>query len=792
MRFFKSRPGLFMACAGLLLSSNTQSAWISAFGVPNVGQSYGSIDRLNSGGFVVNGVTDYSSNQVNWYARLDAQGQILWSKSLGNVHALVQGDGSVYLFEIQHDGNTIVSVSGTGQLNPATGDISNVVVEKNIQKTYAVGTERFYSRLDKDNIITGTVAQSPENDDAGVAKLDDQDNVVWSHRYDFGAGDNAPSLTKLANGYLLVFESSEYDPDTFVQYTSTILAKLNNDGTMVANSARVLTGSFDAELLADESVALVGTEDAVNLNVVKLDKQLNLVWGKRYTLTGSKGELEAYDYISEMSNGTLEIAATHKRLNEQDETIAQHPLQLRINPANGAIVEQVEFQVRTFDPSILNGSSFSYWLWGSTSDTQAENDQDGIIAELDGHLTPKWFRTLDGAKHDVTYATPFVNAPGYELTGNTTSWGAGGTNLLFGQLDKNGTVNGCTALHDVTPNLVDPGLVVADLTNPVSTLALADNGSFAVAVTNTEKQYSLTVTPADYPLQATPICSAADPNPTGAIGLSATELNFGNVQLKSKGTNQLTITNNGDGGLAISGISAPDLPFKKTSDNCSGKTLAAGASCTVEYQFSPTASGQATANVVISSNDPDHASQSFTLVGTGSNEVLSLQFTALSSSIIGASGELTITGQGFTAKKGKVLWGKKQATIVSWSGNAIILKTPKVKAGVYGLNVVTKTNGSVSVGQLTLSLPSISSADAEVVNGSKVYNIIGNYFGTGKPNPTVNLVLNNKSKALTVLPGYSNTLIRAKLTKKLKPGSYQLIVSNSAGKSTDSVTINIP
>ncbi len=68
----------------------------------------------------------------------------------------------------------------------------------------------------------------------------------------------------------------------------------------------------------------------------------------------------------------------------------------------------------------------------------------------------------------------------------------------------------------------------------------------------------------------------------------------------------------------------------------------------------------------------------------------------------------------------------------------------------------------------------------------------GMYFGTGKPNPTVNLVLNNKSKALTVLPGYSNTLIRAKLPKKLKPGSYQLIVSNSAGKSTDSVIINIP
>ena len=187
-----------------------------------------------------------------------------------------------------------------------------------------------------------------------------------------------------------------------------------------------------------------------------------------------------------------------------------------------------------------------------------------------------------------------------------------------------------------------------------------DNDSFAVTVTNTEKQYSLTVTPADYPLAATPICSAADANPTGAIGLSATELNFGNVQLKSKGNSQLTITNNGDGGLAISGIPAPDLPFKKTSDNCSGKTLAAGASCTVGYQFSPTVSGQATANVVISSNDPDHASQSFTLVGSDSNEVLSLQFTALSSSIIGAGGEPTIIGQGFTAKKGKVMYGKNR------------------------------------------------------------------------------------------------------------------------------------
>lgn len=792
MRFFKSRPGLLMACAGLLLSSNTQSAWISAFGVPNIGQAHGLIERVSSGGFLVNGTTDYSSNEVNWYARLDSQGQILWSKSLGKVHAMVRGDGSVYLFEIQYEGKTPVVVRGTGQLNLETGAISNVIINKNVTKKFTVGSDKFYSTLDKDNIITGTLSQNPENDDAGVAKLDDQNNVLWSHSYDFGAGDFSPALIKLSTGYLLIFESVEYDPETFAQTTTTILAKLNNDGSMVANSARQLSGSFDVEVLADESFALVATEDSYNLNVVKLNKQLNLLWGKRYTLADATDEIDSYDNLSELINGTLEIAATYKHLNGQKETIGQHPLQLRINPANGEIVKQAEFQVRAFDPSILQGSSPSYWLWESTADTQLEEDQDGIIAEFDSNLTAKWVKTLNGLKNDVTYVSPFVNAPGYRLTGHTNSWGVGSKNLLFGQLDKNGSVNGCSALHDVKPSVVDPGLVVTDLVNPVTALALKDNGSFAVDVVTNEKQYSLTVTPIDYPLQATPICSAADPNPTGAINLSTTQLSFGNVQLKSKATNQLTVTNNGDGGLTISAISLPSLPFKKTSDTCSGKTIAAGGSCVVGYQFSPTVSGQATANLVISSNDPDHGNQAFSLVGNGSNDVLPLQFTALSSSVIGAGGELTITGQGFTANKGKVLLGNKPATIISWLDNAIVLKLPKVKAGTYDLNVVTKSNGSVSAGQITLAVPTITSADAETVDGNTIYNITGNYFGTGKPNPKVSAVLNNKSKALTVLPGYTNTLIQAKLPKTLKPGSYQLIVTNSAGSSMDSITINIP
>lgn len=89
--------------------------------------------------------------------------------------------------------------------------------------------------------------------------------------------------------------------------------------------------------------------------------------------------------------------------------------------------------------------------------------------------------------------------------------------------------------------------------------------------------------------------------PTGSTGgvdtdiaISALEINFGNVPNgNTAGPISVTLTNTGSAAFGPINIfgGAPPTPAFNASQNCQGTTLAAGESCTVNYTFSPPASG---------------------------------------------------------------------------------------------------------------------------------------------------------------------------------------------------------
>src|SRR5207237_5966759 len=93
-------------------------------------------------------------------------------------------------------------------------------------------------------------------------------------------------------------------------------------------------------------------------------------------------------------------------------------------------------------------------------------------------------------------------------------------------------------------------------------------------------------------------------NPTPAVSLSPSSLNFSNqnvnttssaqtVTLKNSGTGALTISS-----IALSGTNAGD--FAQTNTCPSGSsTLAPGASCTISVTFTPTAPGSGSARLPI-------------------------------------------------------------------------------------------------------------------------------------------------------------------------------------------------
>ncbi len=123
---------------------------------------------------------------------------------------------------------------------------------------------------------------------------------------------------------------------------------------------------------------------------------------------------------------------------------------------------------------------------------------------------------------------------------------------------------------------------------------------------------------------ATSVFDGGGSTETREIVLSGS-LSFGNVVLGSSATRTLTITNNGDSTLNVTGISYPSAVF---SGNWSG-SIPAGGSQTVNVTFTPAAATTYSGNLTVNSD------------ATGGTSTLAVSGTGLSQTrIIGVSGSL--------------------------------------------------------------------------------------------------------------------------------------------------------
>jgi hypothetical protein len=108
---------------------------------------------------------------------------------------------------------------------------------------------------------------------------------------------------------------------------------------------------------------------------------------------------------------------------------------------------------------------------------------------------------------------------------------------------------------------------------------------------------------------------------TPDITVHPTFLYFGEVLQLETEMMDVTVTNVGDtDDLDIANIPTINLPFAKVVDNCSDKTLAVNASCTLTVSYTPDSVGIPDADTpLIPSNDPDEAQVQLQLEGIGAN-----------------------------------------------------------------------------------------------------------------------------------------------------------------------------
>jgi hypothetical protein len=105
------------------------------------------------------------------------------------------------------------------------------------------------------------------------------------------------------------------------------------------------------------------------------------------------------------------------------------------------------------------------------------------------------------------------------------------------------------------------------------------------------------------------------------ISVSPTSKNFGSLTVGSSSSPQtFTVSNVGSASLVIGTITVTGTnanQFSKQNDNCTGQTIAAGGSATLQIVFSPTSTGAKSATLSIPSNDPDEGTVTISLSGTG-------------------------------------------------------------------------------------------------------------------------------------------------------------------------------
>ena len=116
-------------------------------------------------------------------------------------------------------------------------------------------------------------------------------------------------------------------------------------------------------------------------------------------------------------------------------------------------------------------------------------------------------------------------------------------------------------------------------------------------------------------LIGTPVPADTLPN----ITASPSALTFNNAIVGQTALQSITITNTGSATLSISSINisgADQTEFRKAEDNCNGKSVAAGATCTVKVEIVPSTPGAKNAVVAISSNATNASILNISLSGT--------------------------------------------------------------------------------------------------------------------------------------------------------------------------------
>jgi hypothetical protein len=312
-----------------------------------------------------------------------------------------------------------------------------------------------------------------------ILKLDSHGNVQWQKTYGgWGVGiDGLNSeyvhdlLQTSDGGYIVVGGTTSYgagdrdiwvlklDSQGNVQWQRTFGSSLFDWGHHVVQTS---DGGYIVVGATSFGLGFLGGGWAYDSWVLKLDSQGNIQWQKTY----GGWSYDDAGRVQQTSDGGYILGGFTQSFGfgPQDMLIIKLDSQGNIQWAKtyGGMGYELGGYIRQTQDGgyIVSGSTSSFGAGG----------WDLLALKLDPNGNIQWAKTYGGAGHEYPWGAVIDQLPdgGYLLAGSTSSFGAGGYDIWVLKLDSNGDIPGCGFIASANVGVIDiSSLIYVSVPNPV-------------------------------------------------------------------------------------------------------------------------------------------------------------------------------------------------------------------------------------------------------------------------------------------------------------------------------------
>ncbi|MFH2141611.1 MAG: hypothetical protein ABIJ97_04255 [Bacteroidota bacterium] len=350
----------------------------------------GNMIVTSDGGYAIAGITDsWGAGLYDvWIIKLDATGNIVWQKTYGSA----DNDQSYSIIQTSDGGYAVAGYYGTSSTNADVWVLKLDATGNFVwQKTYG-GADNDYAysiiqTIDGGYAVAGLTSSSGAGgNDAWVLKLTSTGTITWQKTYGGLWEDNITTIVQTSGGdYVISGKTSSFGAGNYDLW----VLKLDGSGNILWQT---IYGTADPE----QSITMIKTSDGgYVLNgrigmlrsflLVKLDDDGNIIWQKKYgdDITNFVGES-----IIQTSDGGY---------------------------------ASVGFGISTA------GQSYNY-----------------VVNKLDGSGNLIWQKDFGDTGVDMPTSIVEIASGKLAIVGTTTSYGAGGYDILFLKIAADGTGPSCT------------------------------------------------------------------------------------------------------------------------------------------------------------------------------------------------------------------------------------------------------------------------------------------------------------------------------------------------------------